>query len=129
MAEIDYSKYSVLIVDDVPLNVLLVKKMLVRLGVQMTTATNGKEALDKVAENKPDLILLDLMMPVMDGFEVLERLKGDPQTQNIKIVVLSALNNETEIVRAMKDGAEDFIAKPIIMERLISCIKKQLEAI
>lgn len=125
----DYSNYSILIVDDVPLNVLLVKKMLARMGMQMYTASNGQDALNKLAENKPDLILLDLMMPVMDGFEVLEHLREDESTKDIKVVVLSALNNETEIVRAMKGGAVDFIAKPIIMERLINCITKQLDAI
>lgn len=73
--EHDYSKYNVLAVDDIPLNLVLVQKMLSRFNFRMRTASGGQEALDAVATEKPDLILLDLMMPGIDGFEVIRRLR------------------------------------------------------
>ena len=76
----DYSKYNVLAVDDIPLNLLLVQKMLSKFNFQFRTAANGQQALDAVAAQKPDLILLDLMMPGIDGFEVIRRLRENPET-------------------------------------------------
>ncbi len=122
----DYSKYNVLAVDDIPLNLLLVQKMLSRFNFQMRTATNGELALDAVAQQKPDLILLDLMMPGIDGFEVIRRLRADPATADIQIVILSALNSNEDVVKGFNEGANDFIMKPIIMEKLLSCVVTQL---
>lgn len=122
----DYSKYNVLAVDDIPLNLLLVQKMLSRFNFQMRTATNGQLALDAVAQQKPDLILLDLMMPGIDGFEVIRRLRADPATADIQIVILSALNSNEDVVKGFNEGANDFIMKPIIMEKLLSCVVTQL---
>ncbi len=94
----DYSAFNVLAVDDIPLNLLLVQKMLSRFNFKLRTAANGQLALDAVAQQKPDLILLDLMMPGIDGFEVIRRLREDPKTADIQIVILSALNsNETSL--------------------------------
>ena len=125
----DYSDFSVLAVDDIPINLLLVQKMLARYNFNLRTATNGQEALDAVAAQKPDLILLDLMMPVVDGFEVLRRLKGDPATADINIVILSALNSNEDVVKGFSLGANDFIMKPIIMERLLTSVTTQLQLI
>ena len=122
----DFSKYNILMVDDVPLNLLVVTKMLSRFNFRIRTATNGMEALRKVAVEKPDLILLDILMPEMDGFEVLERLRSDPATADIRVVILSALNTTEDIVKGFNLGANDFITKPIIMEKLISCVSDQL---
>ena len=97
---IDVDKLKVLVVDDVPLNVLLVKKMLSQYSFQMLTAENGQKALDIVAKENPDLLLLDLMMPAPDGFEVIRRLRADQKTAKLPIVVLSALNSEADIVKA-----------------------------
>ena len=125
----DYSMYSVLAVDDIPLNLLLVQKMLARYNFKMRTAANGQQALDAVAAEKPDLILLDLMMPGIDGFEVIRRLKNDPQTADIRIVILSALNSNEDVVKGFNMGADDFIMKPIIMEKLLSCVVTQLQVV
>lgn len=123
----DYSMFNVLAVDDIPLNLLLVQKMLSRFNFKMRTAANGQQALDAVAIQKPDLILLDLMMPGIDGFEVIRRLRANPETADIQIVILSALNSNEDIVKGFNEGANDFIMKPIIMEKLLSCVVTQLQ--
>lgn len=124
--EHDYSKFNVLAVDDIPLNLLLVQKMLSRFNFKLRTAANGQLALDAVAAQKPDLILLDLMMPGIDGFEVIRRLRENPATADIQIVILSALNSNEDVIKGFNVGANDFIMKPIIMEKLLSCVVNQL---
>ena len=123
----DYSKYNILAVDDIPLNLVLVQKMLSRFKFEIRTAGNGQQALDAVAERKPDLILLDLMMPGIDGFEVIKRLRQDPATADIRIVILSALNSNEDVVKGFDLGANDFIMKPIIMEKLFNSVATQLQ--
>ena len=123
----DYSNYNILAVDDIPLNLLLVQKMLSRFKFEIRTAANGQQALDAVAERKPDLILLDLMMPGIDGFEVIKRLREDPATADIRIVILSALNSNEDVVKGFDLGANDFIMKPIIMEKLFNSVATQLQ--
>lgn len=125
----DYSAYNVLAVDDIPLNLLLVQKMLARFNFSLRTAANGQQALDAVAAQKPDLILLDLMMPGIDGFEVIRRLREDPETADIQIVILSALNSNEDVVKGFNAGANDFIMKPIIMEKLLSCVVTQMQIV
>jgi len=125
----DYSKFNVLAVDDIPLNLLLVQKMLSKFNFKMRTAANGQQALDAVAEQKPDLILLDLMMPGIDGFEVIRRLRADPATADIQIVILSALNSNEDVVKGFNVGANDFIMKPIIMEKLLTCVVTQMQLV
>ena len=123
----DYSNYNILAVDDIPLNLLLVQKMLARFKFEIRTASNGQQALDAVAERKPDLILLDLMMPGIDGFEVIRRLREDPATADIRIVILSALNSNEDVVKGFDLGANDFIMKPIIMEKLLNSVFTQMQ--
>lgn len=125
----DYSRFNVLAVDDIPLNLLLVQKMLAKFNFKIRTAANGQQALDAVAAQKPDLILLDLMMPGIDGFEVIRRLREDPETAELQIVVLSALNSNEDVVKAFNLGANDFIMKPIIMEKLLSCVNTQMRLV
>lgn len=125
----DYSRFNVLAVDDIPINLLLVQKMLARYNFTLRTAANGQQALDAVAAQKPDLILLDLMMPEIDGFEVIRRLRADPATADIQIVILSALNSDEDVVKGFDAGANDFIMKPIIMERLLNCVATQMQII
>lgn len=127
--DLDLSKYSVLAVDDIPLNIFLIKKMLSKFTFEFRTANNGQEALDAVAAKKPDLILLDLMMPGIDGFEVITRLRSNPETADIHIVIISALNSTDDIARGFKLGANDFITKPIIMEKLLNCVVTQFKLI
>ncbi len=127
--EHDYSKYNVLAVDDIPLNLVLVQKMLSRFNFKMRTASGGQEALDEVAKQKPDLILLDLMMPGIDGFEVIRRLRENPSTSDIQIVILSALNSNEDVIKGFNAGANDFIMKPIIMEKLLTCVVTQMSIV
>ena len=125
----DYSQFNVLAVDDIPLNLLLVQKMLSKFNFKFRTASNGQLALNAVAEQKPDLILLDLMMPGIDGFEVIRRLRENPETADIQIVILSALNSNEDVVKGFNVGANDFIMKPIIMEKLLSCVNTQMQLV
>ena len=127
--EHDYSKYNVLAVDDIPLNLVLVQKMLSRFNFKMRTASGGQEALDAVATERPDLILLDLMMPGSDGFEVIRRLRENPATSDIQIVILSALNSNEDVIKGFNAGANDFIMKPIIMEKLLTCVVTQMSIV
>ena len=90
--EVDQSQVTILVVDDIPLNVLLIRKMLGKFKFNILTANNGQAALDTVAANNVDLVLLDLMMPGMDGYEVLTRLRNQEETKELPVVILSALN-------------------------------------
>lgn len=123
---IDVDSLSVLIVDDVPLNILLIKKMLSRYTFEIRTANGGQAALDAIAQKKPDLLLLDLMMPGIDGFEVIRRLSASDETKDLPIIILSALNSEQDISKGFQLGANDFINKPIIMEKLLSSVTTQI---
>ena len=126
MANRKISQYTVLIVDDVPLNQLLVEKMLTSFNFNVKTAGNGLEAMREVVTQKPDLILLDIMMPIMDGFQVLEQLRQNPAWADIKVVVLSALNSNEDIVKAYNLGANDFISKPIVLNKLVNTVATHL---
>lgn len=124
--ENDYSKYTVLAVDDVPLNLILVEKILQRYNFKVKKANGGQEALDMIAAEKPSLVLLDLMMPNVDGFDVLAALSKSEETSNIPVVILSALNSESDIEKALSNGAKDFVTKPILMDKLLNCILRTL---
>ncbi|MDD7124283.1 MAG: response regulator [Bacteroidales bacterium] len=124
--EKDYSKYTVLAVDDVPLNLILVEKILQRYNFKVKKANGGQEALDMIAAEKPSLVLLDLMMPNVDGFDVLAALSKSEKTSNIPVVILSALNSESDIEKALSNGAKDFVTKPILMDKLLNCILRTL---
>jgi CheY-like chemotaxis protein len=126
---IDLSKHTVLAVDDIPMNLLLISKILSRLNITISTATNGREALEFIEKNKPSLVLLDLMMPEIDGYEVLKRLRENPETKDMRVVILSALNSNEDIVKGFNMGANDFITKPIILEKLTSCVVTQLQLV
>lgn len=127
--DMELSKYNVLAVDDIPLNLLLVQKMLSKFNFRIRTATNGREALETVAQDRPHLILLDLMMPEIDGYEVLRRLKADPETADIRVIILSALNSNEDIVKGFDLGANDFLTKPISMEKLLNVVATQFKLI
>lgn len=124
--EVDPSQVTVLIVDDIPLNVLLIQKMLAIFNFNLRTANDGQSALDSIAEQRPDLVLLDLMMPGIDGYEVIRRVRANEETADLPIVILSALNSNDDITKGFNLGANDFITKPIIMERLINCVSTQI---
>lgn len=120
------NKHKVLIVDDVAVNRLMVNKMLGTFGMEVMEANNGLEALEALRTFKADVILLDLMMPVMDGFEMLRILRANPLTTHIPVIVLSALNTTDDIVAAYNAGANDFVTKPILFEKLVSSVNALL---
>src|SRR5258708_22579410 len=118
---------TVLIVDDNPQNVELLCAFLESLPVKIVTAGDGIEALRKVAEHNPDLILLDIMMPHMSGFQVCERLKGDPKTRDIQVLMVTALNELGDIERATECGTDDFVSKPVNKFELHTRVKSLLK--
>lgn len=123
----DAAQHTVLIVDDNAQNLELLQIYMEDVpGIRVVTATNGVEALSRVGEDKPDLILLDIMMPKMSGFEVCKRLKSDPATRDIIIVMVTALNETGDIERAAECGSDDYICKPIDRRALIEQVRTLL---
>ena len=118
---------TILIVDDEPFNVDLLEQQLEELGYDTQSAANGQEALDAVAAAPPDLILLDVMMPVMDGFTVCRTLKDDPETHLIPIVIMTALDAVEDRVTGIKAGADDFLTKPVDERELEARIQTSLK--
>ena len=118
---------TILIVDDNEQNVELMQAYLEELDCDMLVAYNGKEALDSVAKNMPDLILLDIMMPQMSGFEVCNRLKADPKTQAIPIIMVTALNEFGDIERGIDSGTDDFVSKPVNKLELLARVRTMLK--
>jgi DNA-binding NarL/FixJ family response regulator len=116
----------ILIVDDEPLNVDYLEQELENLGFATDTAANGLEALERVAAAPPDLVLLDVMMPGMDGFSALQVLKGDPETRLIPVVLMTALNSVEDRVRGIEAGADDFLSKPVDERELMARIRTAL---
>lgn len=113
----------ILVVDDIPANVKLLEARLLAEYFDVLTADDGYKALDIVAHTSVDIILLDIMMPGMDGFEVCERLKADPKTSHIPVVMVTALDQPADRVRGLKAGADDFLTKPVNDLQLVSRVK------
>jgi len=123
------SDFTVLIVDDVDANVLLLKLLISKAGYKTISAYNGKDALEIVMEQSPDLILLDIMMPVMDGHQVAKKLKEIPEMADIPIIFLSALNSTDDIVQGFQLGAADYVSKPFNKDELLTRINHQISLI
>ncbi|MBB3657588.1 two-component system cell cycle response regulator [Rhizobium sp. BK650] len=116
----------ILVVDDIPANVKLLEARLLAEYFDVLTAADGHEALAICDRNQVDLILLDIMMPGIDGFEVCERLKANPKTSHIPVVMVTALDQASDRVRGLKAGADDFLTKPVNDLQLISRVKSLL---
>lgn len=127
--EINPSEYKILIVDDVMSNVLLLKVLLTNEKFAIATASNGRQALEQVEKENPDLVLLDVMMPDMSGFEVAQHLKSNSNTADIPIIFLTALNSTADIVKGFQVGANDFISKPFNKEELIIRVTHQISLV
>lgn len=117
---------SILVVDDQPINVQLLKRKLEREGIQVATAYNGVEALELVKKVKPDLILLDVMMPDMDGIEVCQRLQSDEATRSIPIIFITARTSKEGKIEGLGVGAVDYITKPIDLDETLARVQTQL---
>ena len=116
----------VLVVDDNRQNLELLAAYLEDLDVTVVPAADGLEALRRVAEHPPDLILLDVMMPRMSGFEVCKKLKADPKTADIPVVMVTALNELGDIERGVESGTDDFLSKPVNKLELLTRVKSLL---
>ena len=117
---------NILIVDDLPENVRLLSSLLTNQGYKVSTATDGKMALSAIKEEHPDLILLDIMLPVINGYQVCQILKSQPHTSHIPIIFLSGLDSEADKIEAFKVGGVDYITKPFFVEEVIVRVKTQL---
>jgi DNA-binding response OmpR family regulator len=120
--ETDVTRYAnagrILVVDDEPANLALVSRLMKGLGYEVATATNGEAALEAVRLVRPDVILLDVNMPLLDGFEVCRRLKNDAATRLIPVVLLTGLTAVEDRVRGIDAGADDFLTKPFVVSEL-----------
>lgn len=117
----------VLIVDDNAQNLELLQAYLEELDCETVAACDGPEALEIVAKSPPDLLLLDIMMPRMSGFEVCRRLKSDPKTSAIPIIMVTALNEFGDIERGVESGTDDFVSKPVNKLELVVRVKTMLK--
>ena len=125
-SKINRSDYKILIVDDVVSNVLLLKILLTNEKFQVCTANCGNMCIEQAKAEKPDLILLDVMMPDISGFDTAVILKKDPQTADIPIIFLTALNNPSDLVHGFQVGANDFLTKPFNKEELVVRVMHQI---
>ncbi|MCK4819491.1 response regulator, partial [bacterium] len=122
----DPSEFSILIVDDIPKNLQVLGNILSHEGYKFEFSTDGKKALDWTKNKNFDLILLDVMMPEMSGFEVCERLKANPETSDIPIIFLTARTDTESIVKGFNLGAVDYITKPFNESELLSRVSTQV---
>jgi len=115
---------KILVVDDERPIVRLVQVNLEHAGYEVVTAYDGKEALEKVEQEKPDLIVLDVMMPQMDGFEVMQRLQANPKTRNIPVIMLTAKAQDADVFRGWQSGVTLYLTKPFSPFELISFVRR-----
>ena len=120
-------KSRILIADDNGPNVELLEAYLGGLDCEIAVAVDGRDTLAKVASFDPDLILLDVMMPKLSGFEVCEKLKADPKTRTIMILMVTALNELGDIERAVEAGTDDFLSKPVNKLELLKRVENMLK--
>ena len=128
-SRINRSDYKILIVDDVVSNVLLLKILLSNEKFQVCTANCGNACIEQAKKEHPDLILLDVMMPDINGFDTAVILKKDPETADIPIIFLTALNTPADLVKGFQVGANDFLTKPFNKEELVMRVVQQISLV
>jgi len=121
------AKSKILIADDNPTNVELLEVYLADVECEIAAAVDGRDTLDKVGRFHPDLILLDIMMPKLSGFEVCKKVKADPATKDIMVLMVTALNEPGDIERAVLAGCDDFLSKPINKLELLKRVENMLK--
>ncbi len=117
---------TVLVVEDSPAQQAMIADLLKGSGLDVTSASDGVEALEQIQGHRPDLIVLDIVMPRMNGYEVCRRLKADPKTQHLPIVMCSSKGEEFDRYWGMKQGADAYIAKPFQPTELVGTVKQLL---
>ncbi len=118
---------NVLVVDDEPNIVLSIKFLMSQEGYQVKTASNGEDALQAIAEQVPDLILLDVMMPKPDGFEVCQKIRATPEWKDIPVIMLTAKGRDVEKEKGIAMGADDYVTKPFATKELVLKVKEILK--
>lgn len=116
----------ILIVDDSPTEIHVLSNMLQKHGYEVSTASDGEKGIAAATENKPDLILMDVVMPGMNGFQATRHLAKDPATSGIPIIIVTTKDQETDRVWGLRQGAKDYVTKPVTESELISKIKVAL---
>ena len=125
----DASKYTIMIVDDIPVNTILLEKILEKEGYRLYSYNNSLQAMEAITEIVPDILLLDIMMPGLDGMAFLKRLRSNNSYDNVRIIMVTAVSEQEEITKALAFGANGYITKPISPKKLIGCINEQLSQI
>ncbi|HSN91822.1 MAG TPA: response regulator [Anaeromyxobacteraceae bacterium] len=118
----------ILIVDDEPNIVISLEFLMRREGFETVVATDGEAALEAIARTPPDLVILDVMLPRMNGFDVCERIRADPRWRQVRILMLTAKGRETEVARGMRIGADAYVTKPFSTKDLVAQVRRLLDA-
>ncbi|MEO8299301.1 MAG: response regulator [Burkholderiales bacterium] len=114
---------SILLVDDSKTELHFLSEVLIRQGFRVRTAENGEEALRRIAEEKPDLILMDVVMPGQNGFQLTRAITRDPQYADVPVIMCTSKNQETDKVWGMRQGASDYVVKPVNPDELVQKIR------
>ena len=122
----DLSGSKILLVDDNQQNLELIQAYLEALPIEISTARDGLEAIESINQNPPDLVLLDVMMPRMSGFEVCHKLKTNPETRDIVVIMVTALHEVADYERAVESGTDDFLSKPVNKLELLTRVRSLL---
>ncbi|MCP4153427.1 MAG: GAF domain-containing protein [bacterium] len=124
-----FNEAAILVVDDIESNLAVIKEVLTKLGFKVTTAENGKIAIDMIAKNQPDFVFMDIKMPVMDGNEATRLIKKNPATQHIPVVAITASSSAENRETIMKNGFDEFMSKPFKVEELLSVLSHYFKTI
>ncbi len=119
---------QILIIDDSPTEAHVLKGMLEKHGFEIETAENGAEGIERAKELKPDLILMDVVMPGLNGFQATRQLTRDAETKGIPVIIVTTKDQETDRVWGLRQGAKDFLTKPVVEKNLMEKINAALEA-